>query len=525
MGRILGLLALNRHLARALVLLVSAAVALLFGFWDKQLREQQRLSLLQTEAQRTSIEVMSQTLNGNLMGSITLLGLIDGDIKQEASNGLLSQDAHVPITLSTLGNSFGAEGVFVVGEDGIIKSSWDRLNKPSTGLDVKFRPYYKMAMRGQNSVYAAVSMARGDRSLYFTAPVFTERARATSGIGAVVARTDLSQVDALISNKFDGALLLSPQGVVFASNRPEWIGFIDGNPAPERLKAIRELKQFGAMFEKSEPAVLPLHSEDGIQTVADIRYAIASSSVKWNDPSGDWKLLVIEDLGRTLPMESTAIKAGLAGVFSLLLGWMLLHLVRGRHAQDQANAQLQAYSKQQQANMDYRARLAGVSLQLQRCNSVAELAQTFLTGARDMLGAQQGVIYVQASDEEGLMQLAASNASSADVAATLEPGEGLLGQCAIEGQTRLISLVEDGFWNLRSGLGNSRPAALMIAPVVLQGRSLGVVELALINVPGPAELQQFEEMVALLAMNLEILRRHTRMPLSNHATEALEVAE
>lgn len=525
MGRLFSLLALNRLLARAVVLLVSATVALFFGLWDLQLREQQRLSLLQTEAQRTSIEVMSQTLNGNLMGSITLLGLIDGDIKQEAGNGLMSQDAHVPVTLSTLGNSFGAEGVFVVGEDGIVKSSWDRLNKPSTGLDVKFRPYYKMAMRGQNSVYAAVSMARGDRSLYFTAPVFTERARATSGIGAVVARTDLSQVDALIRKKFDGALLLSPQGVVFASNRPEWVGFIEGAPTPERLKAIRDLKQFGAMFEKAEPAVLPLHAGEGFQTVADVRYAVASASVTWNDPSGDWKLLVMEDLGRTLPLASTAFKAALAGVLSLLLGWMLLHLVRGRHAQDVANQKLQAYSSQQEADVAYRTRLAAASLQLQRCNSVPELAQTFLTEARDMLGAQQGVIYAQGADDESRMQLAASNASSAVVPAALEPGEGLLGQCAIEGQTRLISMVEDGFWNLRSGLGNSRPAALLIAPVLLQGRSLGVVELALLSVPGPAGMQQFDEMVALLAMNLEILRRHTRMPLSNHATEALEVSE
>jgi C4-dicarboxylate-specific signal transduction histidine kinase len=193
---------------------------------DINRREDQRVSILQTEARRSSIEIMSSTLNGNLMGSITLLGLTDRDIKQEVSNGLMSVDANIPVTLSTLGNSFEAEGVFTVGEDGIVKSSWDRINKPSTGLDVKFRPYYRSAMKGQSSVYAAISMARGDRSLYFTAPVYTERARATSGIGAVVARTNLDRVDALLKGRFDHAFLLSPQGVVFASTNQTWVGML-----------------------------------------------------------------------------------------------------------------------------------------------------------------------------------------------------------------------------------------------------------------------------------------------------------
>ena len=42
------------------------------------------------------------------------------------------------------------------------------------------------------------------------------------------------------------SLLLSPQGIVFASSKPEWIGDTDGAPDAVRLAEIRALKQFRA---------------------------------------------------------------------------------------------------------------------------------------------------------------------------------------------------------------------------------------------------------------------------------------
>lgn len=486
----------------------SLAIAILVGFMDLSSRERQRLSMLEAEAQRSGLEIMSQTLNGNLMGSITLLGLIDGDIKQEVSNGLLSVDSHIPATLSSLGNAFEAEGVFVVGTDGVVKSSWDRINKPSTGLDVRFRPYFQSSIHGQTSVYAAVSMARGDRSLYFSAPVFSERARATSGVGAVVARTSLVRVDALIKDRFDTALLMSPQGIVFAGSRADWVGLIEGAPSAERLKAIRDLKQFGAMFETTEPKVLPFNSDRGVQQIDGHRYAVAAASVRWNDPSGDWKLLALEDLARTAPILPSALKAVLAAMLALVLGWMLIHLLRSRQAQAQANEQLQVYARQQDANLHYRRQLAEVSVRLQHCNSLAELAQLALHEARTLLGVQQGVLYVVDPELPDLLRLAGSAACAEAPSATLALGEGLLGQCALERQLRVIATPLDHSWTLRSGLGEARPAALLLAPLVIQDVLIGVLELAITPEPDANAKERAEDLVALLANSLDILRRN-----------------
>jgi hypothetical protein len=61
------------------------------------------------------------------------------------------------------------------------------------------------------------------------------------------------------------------------------------------------------------------------------------------------------------------------------------------------------------------------------------------------------------------------------------------------------------------------PAALMLAPLMLHDRLLGVVELALLHRPERAEQEQFEELTGLLAINLEILGRaaHTEEILAS----------
>jgi C4-dicarboxylate-specific signal transduction histidine kinase len=525
MNRFLSYFAYHGRAAWALVIAFSLLGGALIAISDIHRREGQRVSLLQTEARRSSIEIMSSTLNGNLMGSITLLGLIDRDIKQEVSNGLLSIDAHIPITLSTLGNSFEAEGVFLVGEDGIVKSSWDRINKPSTGLDVSFRPYYKMAMKGQTNVYAAISMARGDRSLYFTAPVYSERARATSGIGAIVARTNLDRVDALLKGKFDQALLLSPQGVVFASTNPQWVGLLEGIASAERLKAIRDLKQFGPLFEKSDPLPLPVTASAGIQTVDGQRFAIGLAPVQWNDPSGDWNLIVMEDLGQSAAPQRS-LGQGIATVaLGLLLGWMWIHLLRGRRTQDEASAQLKMYAQQQERQVVFRARLADTSIRLQRCESLEDLARVFLLEVRDMLGVVQGTVYAVTSADAAVLQLVGSSACAQPPVATLSLGEGLLGQCARERRTQLILTPPDGIWTVRSGLGDSQPAALFLAPLVLHESLIGAVELAVLQAPTDTAKSQFEEVVALLANTMEILRRNLLLQQLHHTSPVIPLAE
>lgn len=501
------------------------AASLVFSL-DLALRTEQRQAQLQLEAQRSGLEIMSSTLNGNLMGSITLLGLLDGDIQQETSSGMMTNGAKVLFTMSVVGNAFGAEGTFVVGKDGQVKSSWDRANKSSTGLDVRFRPYYQSALRGKSSVYAAVSMARGDRSLYFAAPVFSEHSPSSAGSGAIVARTTLERVDTLLQGKYDIALLLSPQGVVFAGNRNDWIGRLAGEATPERLKAIRELKQFGPMFETAVPQTLPIAAMPGTQTLEGQTYAVATADVNWNDPAGDWTLLVMEDLSRTIPLAPTAWRAAALAVLALLLGWMWLRLLRVRYARDLASEQLQVYAREQAAQALYRTQLGALSLQLQHCDDWQQFSTVFFQSARTIVGAAQGVLYVATGQRnDDALLLAGSAACTQPPEPFLHPGEGLLGQCASERRRQVIATPPDGIWNIRSGLGGSRVAALLLTPLLMQGRLIGALELALQTLPDAARQAQLDELVTLLENHLEIHRRTLQLQALSQHQEFVEVPE
>ena len=524
MARLPAFLAQNTLAAWALITGTALVIALSVFWLDIEMQSQQRQALLQTEAQRSGLELMATTLNGNLMGSVTVLGLLDNGIKQEVLNGLVAENTDVLSTMSIVGKAFAAEGVFVVGKDGIVASSWDRINKPSTGLNVRFRPYFQMAMRGETSVYAAVSMARGDRSLYFTAPVFPEHARSAAGVGAIVARTTLDQVDKLLQGKYDLALLLSPQGVVFAGNRNDWTGRLAGAATPERLKAIRDLKQFGAMFESQAPLALPLEPIQGVQRVGQQSYAVALAPVRWNDPAGDWQLIVAEDLSRTVPLGASSVRAMGVALLVLLLGGMWLRLLRVRYAQNLASAQLQVYAQEQQAQARLRTQLGALSLRLQHCDDWEQFATAFFQGAREIVGALQGVLYVASTEpDDDTLVLAGSAACACAPQAVLQPGVGLLGQCALERRQQLIETPPDGIWNVRSGVGGTRAGALLLVPLVMQDQLIGVLELALLQAPDAYVQRQLDELVSLLENHLEIHRRNLQLQAHAQHREIVEV--
>ena len=326
----------------ALAFLAGCLVAALVLWGDQQLRARQRLELLQTEAHRRSVEIMSVTLNGKLMGVVSLLGLMDTDIRSLVDAARPGQDAVVLPRLAQVGQMYDADRVFIVAHDGKVASTWDKSGQPG-GMDASFRPYFKRAMQGQTNVYAAMGTPMGNRSLYFAAPVLS---RQLEPLGAVVARTKLEPLDQMLDSRFDIALVLSPQGVVFAASRPDWVGRLVGKATAEHLREIREIRQFGPLFEKQDPALLPLDLSASFDNLEGKRYALASADVGWNDPLGAWTLVVMEDLSRTAAWQEGIPRAALAGLLALLLVRMGLQIMQDRGTRRIAEAKLRTSEQQ-----------------------------------------------------------------------------------------------------------------------------------------------------------------------------------
>jgi two-component system C4-dicarboxylate transport sensor histidine kinase DctB len=486
--------------ALAAALLAAIAAALIADM----LLERERHALLRLALQRHAIEARALTLDGKLMGTVSLLGLVEPSLKEESRGERGPNGPEVQALLKGVAGLVQAQGMFVVDRHGLIQSSWDDTGKLATGLNVSFRPYFKTGMQGGDNVYAAVSLSRDSRALYFAAPIFPSTTRAASPVGVIVARTGMERVDRLLAGAADIALLVSPQGVVFASHGKQWQGWLSGPATPARLADIRALRQYGARFEEHQPASLPFAAGDRIVSVDGHRYAMASAPVDWNDPAGQWELVLMEDLSRSVMMAQLLPAALGSGAAAFLLCLLLLRTLSSHAAQRQASRQLEQLAHDQQASAARKMQLADLALRMQQASDLQQAVAMFLTECHRLFGALQGVVYRATGDDQELTL--AGSFACASPPAVIYVGEGLLGECARARLPRMIAN-EAHPWTIHSGLGSSTPAAIVLAPLLLQARMLGVVELALPSVPDQSLQEHFQAAVALLAIHMQFAVR------------------
>jgi C4-dicarboxylate-specific signal transduction histidine kinase len=142
-------------------------------------------------------------------------------------------------------------------------------------------------------------------------PLYDAVSNSSPIIGATVMRLDVDRVDTTLKSWPGPALLLSPQQITFASNRSEWIERMAQTTTPEQIKAITALKQFGNTFEAGSPKTLPFDLTGKTVGFDNRRYAVSRAPVQWNDPNGEWTLVLLSDLDQLMPIASR-IKIGLA---------------------------------------------------------------------------------------------------------------------------------------------------------------------------------------------------------------------
>lgn len=512
----------KRHLVLVIILIAAISVGALAGWTVLANQENGRLERLQTANERLVIEILSKTQNSNLMGAVAVLGLIDPYVKQEALGQIEANNSEVLPALETVGRAYMADGVFVVPDNGIIASSWDSTGKSSTSLDVNFRPYYKTAKKGYENIYAAVSIARGDRSLYFSAPIYSGTLKKSGSIGAVVARTNLVAIDQLLEGKSDIVLVISPQGVVFAASDKGYIGQLTGVLTPERLKAIRELKQYGKMFDEDVADMVAVPVIRGVYHLSGKRLAVATAEIEWNDPNGDWQLVMIENLNRSISLfDGIVVGVGVL-LGTVIVGLMICNIMRGQHRQREANQKLQNYARLQEASAAYKMQLAQTSVQLQGSKNVEALLQLFFKESHTIFGTLQGVVYLCDENDDTQMRLSGTYACDSLPPGTLEMGEGLLGQCALERRTMMMKAGADGLGMIRSGLGEHLPECVYLAPIVLNETLLGVIEVALLRELTALELDALNELIAMMAINVEIVGRSSHAQAYVVAMEAAQ---
>ncbi|MBA3708301.1 MAG: HAMP domain-containing protein, partial [Planctomycetes bacterium] len=162
--------------------------------------------------------------------------------------------------------------------------------------------------------------------------------------------------------------------------------------------------------------------------------------------------------------------------------------------------------------------LAKFSRMLQGQKDMLTVGKLILSELAPVVSAQQAVFYTldAARDEQGLMKetprlkLLASYAFSDDRNVELKLGEGLVGQCAIEGQKILVNDIPENYIKISSGLGESRPHNLMVLPVLFEGQVKGVVELASFARFSPTHEVFLDQLAESIGIVLNTIEANTR---------------
>ena len=118
---------------------------------------------------------------------------------------------------------------------------------------------------------------------------------------------------------------------------------------------------------------------------------------------------------------------------------------------------------------------------LQGQRELNTVGQMLLSELAPLVKAHQGTVYhLTDSDGEAQLRLLSSYADrgGAHVAETLRIGEGLAGQCAVEKKRIMLPGVPPDFITISSSLGAARKVSIIVLPVLFEGQTKAVIELA-----------------------------------------------
>ena len=125
--------------------------------------------------------------------------------------------------------------------------------------------------------------------------------------------------------------------------------------------------------------------------------------------------------------------------------------------------------------------LAKFTRLLQGQRDLQTVSRTILSELAPLVSMQHGVFYLNESQNgQPDLALLASYAYTErkHLANRFHAGEGLVGQCALEKQSIVLTQVPDDYVQISSGLGEAAPMNIVVLPVLFEGDVKAVIELA-----------------------------------------------
>lgn len=207
--------------------------------YSHQEAERQALSQVQTISRSLAI-----FLSQYVQPAVTLAGLpqmraalIRKDPRYiTAANRMLD---HFNTTLDT-------DVCYLMASDGItIASSNRRKDDSFVGQNFSFRPYFTEALSGNPFSYLALGITSGRRGLYNSCPVYAADGKTI--VGVVVIKASMAFVESKVGlADSDIIMITDPRGIIFISNRPDWLYHFAWPLRREEVNLIAQERQFGS---------------------------------------------------------------------------------------------------------------------------------------------------------------------------------------------------------------------------------------------------------------------------------------
>lgn len=172
--------------------------------------------------------------------------------------------------------------------------------------------------------------------------------------------------------------------------------------------------------------------------------------------------------------------------------------------------------------------LAQVGEILRAGSSSAELYDNIIRFVVKYTKSNQGGLFIlQEEDEDRYLELVACYAFERKKYLTkrIEVGDGLVGQCFVEGEKIYLLEVPEEYVNITSGLGGSNPNALLLVPLKINDQIYGVIELASFNAFQDFEIALVEKLAESIASTISNVRVNetTRILLERTQQQAEEM--
>ena len=177
-----------------------------------------------------------------------------------------------------------------------------------------------------------------------------------------------------------------------------------------------------------------------------------------------------------------------------------------------------------------KTQVSNISHVLQQATTHKEFAQWLTSELVPLFGAGVGLFY-SFDDARHRLDLLGSYGLrlSNRTADHYLPGEGLVGQCAIERKPIMLNDIPENYLHIDSGSGEALPRHIAIMPVLYRDTLIGVFELASFTAFAPLQLQLLEELLPIVGLALENLNRavstHDLLLQTQEQADELRVSE